>query len=87
MTTPPKSKLQAKRIIGLVGIVCMILGPFWGYLTMFICKTTQGGQIFDTITFYMMLIGWMVAPIGILLLLYNLATRTIIKQRQQREIK
>lgn len=87
MTTPPKSELQEKRIMRLVGMGCMILGPFWGYLAMFICKITHGGQIFDTITFYMMLIGWMIAPIGMLLLLYNLVTRTIIKQRQQREIK
>jgi hypothetical protein len=85
MTAAPRPGPRAKRIVILAGMICMILGPFWGYLAMFICKLTHGGQVFDTISFYMMLVGWMMAPIGILLLIYTIATRAILDQRHDSE--
>lgn len=85
MTTAPRPESKAKRIVIMAGMVCMILGPFWGYLAMFICKLTRGGQIFDTISFYMMLVGWMMAPIGILFLLYSIVTKAILDHRHEGE--
>ena len=85
MTAAPRPESKAKRIVGMAGMICMILGPFWGYLAMFICKLTHGGQVFDTLSFYMMIVGWMMAPIGILLLTYSIATRAILGHRHDSE--
>ena len=65
-----------------VGIGAMILGPLWGFLAMGLCRLLHGGPVADTLSFYLMVAGWLVMPIGILLLLYRLAVRTIISQRQ-----
>ena len=65
-----------------VGIGAMILGPLWGFLAMGFCRLLHGGPVADTLSFYLMVAGWMVMPIGILMLLYRLAVRTIISQRK-----
>jgi hypothetical protein len=67
-----------------IGSIALIIGPIWGYLSMFICKLMNGGQLLDTITFYLMVIGWMMVPIGILLLLYTLMAGTIMADRRRR---
>jgi hypothetical protein len=64
--------------------VMLILGPIWGYIAMFVCKITHGGDMMDTLTFYMMVAGWIVSPIGILLLFYGIVTKSIIEQRKER---
>lgn len=65
-----------------VGIGAMILGPLWGYLAMLACRLLRGGPVADTLSFYLMVAGWMILPVGILLLLYRLAVRTILSQRR-----
>jgi hypothetical protein len=82
METPQPNRSKLKILMRNGVALFMILGPLWGYIAMFICKMTDGGQVFDTVTFYMMLIGWMMAPIGILLLLYGIVTRSILEQRR-----
>lgn len=67
---------------GLVGIGLMILGPLWGYIAMGVCRLLNGGVVADTLSFYLMVAGWLLMPVGILLLLYHLAVRIIIAQRR-----
>jgi len=67
---------------GLAGIVMVILGPLWGYVAMGLCRLLKGGMVADTLSFYLMVAGWLIMPVGILLLLYRLAVRTIITQRR-----
>lgn len=69
---------------GWVGIGAMILGPLWGYLAMLACHLLRGGPVADTLSFYLMVAGWMIMPVGILLLLYRLAVNTILSQRRDR---
>lgn len=67
---------------GLVGIGVMIVGPLWGYVAVGVCRLLHGGVVADTLSFYLMVAGWLIMPVGILLLLYRLAVRTIITQRR-----
>lgn len=60
----------------------MILGPLWGYVAIGFRHLLHGGLIADTLSFYLMIAGWMIMPVGILLLLYRLAVRAILKQRR-----
>ncbi len=60
----------------------LILGPLWGYIGMFICKLMEGGDFLDALTFYLMVIGWMMAPIGVLLLLYCIMAGAILSDRR-----
>ncbi len=69
---------------GWTGIGVMILGPLWGFLAMGICRLVAGGAMADTLTFYLMVAGWLIMPVGILLALYRLAIRAILNQRQDR---
>jgi len=69
---------------GWVGIAILILGPLWGYMAMLACHLLRGGPVANTLSFYLMVAGWMVMPVGILLLLYRLAVRTILGQRRDR---
>ncbi len=78
-------RLQSKgiKIAPIIGAVLLILGPLWGYIAMFACKLVHGGTLLDTITFYMMMIGWMMAPIGVLLLLYVIMASAILNDRRK----
>jgi hypothetical protein len=82
----PVERMQVKgiKILPIAGAVLLILGPLWGYIAMFICKLVDGGVLLDTITFYMMMIGWMMAPIGVLLLLYTIMAGSILNDRRDR---
>jgi cation transporter-like permease len=77
-----QTNTKAKRILKFAAVLLMIFAPIWGYIAMLICKLTNGGQVFDTVSFYLMVIGWMLTPIGILLFLYGVITSSILEQRK-----
>ena len=74
---------RVRRASGWAGIGALILGPLWGYLAMGLCRLLRGGPLADTLTFYLMVAGWLLMPVGILLLLYRLATRAILHDRRR----
>ncbi len=78
-------RLRSKetKIMPIIGSVLLILGPLWGYIAMFTCKLVNGGTLLDTVTFYMMLIGCLMAPIGVLLLLYVIMASAILNDRRK----
>jgi len=81
----PIKQLQEKniKVLPLIGAVFMILGPLWGYIAMSICKLSDGGAMLDTITFYAMIVGWMMAPVGVLILLYLIMAGWILDARRE----
>lgn len=65
-----------------MGLGVMLTGPLWGYAAMGVCRLAGGGALADTLSFYLMVAGWMVLPPGILILVYRLVLRSILQQRQ-----
>lgn len=82
MSVIERMRRRGIKVLPVAIAVFLILGPLWGYIAMFICKLVGGDEILDTLTFYLMMIGWMMAPIGVLLLLYSIMAGAILSDRR-----
>ncbi len=76
-----QTKGNRRRGLATTGITVVILGPLWGFLVMGLSRYLELGPVADYVSFYLMVAGWLVMPVGVLLLLYRLAVGTIMNQR------